>query len=136
MENILDKIDSIFEVTKYSKKYHSEINIKNATHWLEDMISDEFILKNLPKDIMLSMYEKFLEEFEKRCDYIISKSTNQRKFSIGSKVKIKYDFDSIKKDDIGIIENVIRVEEDTFGQGWYCYTINGQIMYENEFEIL
>lgn len=100
-------------------------------------VMDEILLENLEEKEILSLYDKLNNLAENKIRQIIKEKTGQEPIIEGTKVKMLVDFsENLKKGDIVEIDECIRYEEDTFGQGWYGYTIKGYRIYPHEFKVI
>ena len=137
------EINTLNQVTKYSKQLQkfekiSSLSLEQIKEILEILDVDEFIYKSLSNEILNDLCLNFLKTFEDKCTKVIEKETGQKRLKIGTKVRVKYDLNGPKSllvGDIATITNVVRFEEDTFGQGWYIFELDDYYrVYLNEIE--
>lgn len=117
-----------------SRRYPLNPTNENIEEWLKEQELHPSIEKFITLNLAKKMYTDFRTNLEDKIEQIIQEEFHEEKLPIRTKVKsLTYFNTSFRKGDIATIENVIRLEENPFCQGWYRYTLdNGFVVYSSE----
>ena len=101
-------------------------------------VIDSRIVDAFGTDMLISVYDIAADVVESNIQSLIKEKTGEVPVPAGTMVRMAVDMgDGLEKGSIVKIESVSRMDEDTFGQGWYRYRIDGAaIVYRNEFEVM
>lgn len=122
-------------ITEITREYLCRSEpLKLAKKYLSNNISEKLILNYISDDLALKIYNDFSKKLEEKIEEIIEKEFNQVKVPVGTKVRMLYkEF----KEPISTIKEITRFDEDTWGYGWYGYTlVSGDFVYRKEFEVI
>ena len=102
---------------------------------LENLI-DSSLLDSMRNGMIDAIYEIAENLVERKIRTLIEEETGQKPITEGTSVTLKRDMnDHLKAGQTVTIQKCRRFEEDTFGQGWYTYEIDGCVLYDYEFEV-
>ena len=148
MKDFFNSFKTLQEVTEYTKKFrdwdeaitNSENLTKNdkitySKEILQFLDVDKYVIELFPLDSLENLIFNFMSKFEARCEEIIEEITGEKKFQVGTKVKIKEKYRDNSNIEESTIVKITRFEEDTFNQGWYLYDLeSGKSFYGYELE--
>lgn len=133
--NVFEGLTKEYGIASTTDNYLDKENpLGCAKRYLKTFISEEIILNHISDELALEIYNDFASQLERKIEKIIEEKYNQVKVPVGTKVKMLYE--GFKKQVSTIVE-VKRFSDDTFGYGWYIYTLDsGDVVYRKEFEII
>lgn len=100
-------------------------------------VMDKTVFSQMGDGMVEAVYEAMSISVEDKIRKLIEENTGEIPVDVGTEIILKYDMgESCPKGSRAVIVDVMRFEEDTFGQGWYRYTTDsGAILCRNEFEL-
>lgn len=98
-------------------------------------IMDSSLPDSMGKGMIDAVYEIAERLVEAKIRSLIKERTGEEAIPEGTTVTVKNPALAPAGTRTAKIGKCMRFEEDTFGQGWYTYEINGNIMYGFEIEV-